>query len=79
MASAAAYPPRLFTLILLSALAVLPVNMFLPSLSNIAQEFQADSALVNLSIAGCAGVAAALQLIMGPLSDRFGRRPVLHC
>jgi MFS transporter, DHA1 family, multidrug resistance protein len=77
MASAADSPPRLFTLILLSALAVLPVNMFLPSLSNIAQEFQADYALVNLSIAGYAGVAAALQLIMGPLSDRFGRRPVL--
>jgi len=77
MISAATSPPRLFTLILLAALAVLPVNMFLPSLSNIAQEFQADYALVNLSIAGYAGIAAVLQLIMGPLSDRFGRRPIL--
>jgi Bcr/CflA subfamily drug resistance transporter len=77
MISAAASPPRLFTLILLSALAVLPVNMFLPSLSNIAQEFEADYALVNLSIAGYAGIAAILQLIMAPLSDRFGRRPIL--
>jgi hypothetical protein len=45
-------PPRLVTLVLLSGLAVVSLNMFLPSLSNIAEEFQADYALVNLSIAG---------------------------
>lgn len=77
MISAATSPPRLLTLVLLSALSVLPVNMFLPSLSNIAEEFQADYTLVNLSIAGFAGTAAVLQLVMGPLSDRFGRRPIL--
>ncbi|TGW06390.1 Bcr/CflA family drug resistance efflux transporter, partial [Mesorhizobium sp. M2D.F.Ca.ET.145.01.1.1] len=47
-----ATPPRLITLILLSALAVLPVNMILPSLPNIAATFRADFALVNLSVAG---------------------------
>ena len=77
MLSAATSPPRLFTLVLLSALSVLSLNMFLPSLSNIAEAFQADYALVNLSVAGYAGMTAVLQLIMGPLSDRFGRRPVL--
>ncbi len=77
MLSAAASPPRMVTLVLLSALSVLSLNMFLPSLSNIAEAFQADYALVNLSIAGYAGTTAVLQLIMGPLSDRFGRRPVL--
>jgi Bcr/CflA subfamily drug resistance transporter len=70
-------PPRLVTLVLLSGLAVVSLNMFLPSLSNIAEEFQADYALVNLSIAGYAGATAVLQLVMGPLSDRFGRRPVI--
>lgn len=69
--------PRLATLIVLSALAVLPVNMFLPSLPNIAHEFQADYGLVSLAISGYAVTAAALQLVLGPLSDRFGRRPVL--
>jgi Bcr/CflA subfamily drug resistance transporter len=67
----------LLTLILLSALSVLSLNMFAASLSNIAEEFQADYALVNLSIAGYAGMTAVLQLIIGPLSDRFGRRPVI--
>ena len=70
-------PPRLITLVLLTGLSVLSLNMFLPSLSNIADEFKADYALVNLSIAGYLGVTAVLQLIMGPLSDRLGRRPVL--
>ncbi len=70
-------PPKLFTLVLLSGLSVVSLNMFLPSLSNIADEFQADYALVNLSIAGYAGMAAVMQLVMGPLSDRLGRRPVL--
>lgn len=69
-------PPRLSTLILLCALSVLPLNVFLPSLSNIAREFQADYALASLSLAGYAVVAATLELVMGPLSDRFGRRPV---
>ncbi len=62
---------------LLTGLSVLSLNMFLPSLANIAEAFRADYALVNVSIAGYLGVTAVLQLIIGPLSDRFGRRPVL--
>lgn len=77
MFAAATSPPRLSTLILLSGLSVLSLNMFLPSLANIAEAFQADYALVTLSIAGYLGITAVLQLIMGPLSDRFGRRPVI--
>ncbi len=69
--------PRLTTLIILSALAVLPVNMFLPSLPNIASDFSAEFPVVNLSIAGFAALAAAVQLVAGPLSDRYGRRPVV--
>ena len=75
--SSATSPPKLSTLVLLTGLSVLSLNMFLPSLSNIAEEFQADYSLVSVSVAGYLGVTAVLQLIMGPLSDRFGRRPVL--
>lgn len=76
MFPAATSPPRLFTLILLSGLSVVSLNLFVASLSNIAEAFQADYALVNLSIAGYAAMAAVLNLIIGPLSDRFGRRSV---
>ena len=69
--------PRLTTLILLSALAVLPVNMILPSLPKIAAAFHADFALVNLSVAGFSIVTALLEAIGGAISDRFGRRPVV--
>lgn len=65
------------TLVLCTALAVLSLNMFLPSLPKIAAEFDADYALVNMSIAGYLAVTAVVQVIAGPLSDRFGRRPVM--
>jgi DHA1 family bicyclomycin/chloramphenicol resistance-like MFS transporter len=77
MVSKPAAPPRLITLILLSALAVLPVNMILPSLPNIAATFHADFALVNLSVAGFAIITAVIEAIGGVISDRFGRRPVV--
>ncbi len=77
MLYAAKSPPRLLRLILLSGLSVVTLNLFVASLSNIAAEFRADYALVNLSIAGYAGMTAILHLIIGPMSDRFGRRPVI--
>ena len=77
MRYSATSPPRIFTLVLLTALSVLSLNMFVPSLSNMAEDFHTDYALVNLSIAGYLAITAVLQLIMGPLSDRYGRRPVL--
>jgi DHA1 family bicyclomycin/chloramphenicol resistance-like MFS transporter len=77
MFNSATTPPKLFTLILLSALTVVTLNMFVASLSNIADEFDVDYALVNLSIGAYAGMTAILQLIIGPLSDRFGRRPLI--
>ncbi|MGH7005684.1 MAG: MFS transporter, partial [Alphaproteobacteria bacterium] len=77
VAAPAAVPPRLTMLVLLSALAVLPVNMILPSLPQIAATFQADFALVNLSVAGYAIATALTEVVAGALSDRYGRRPVV--
>ena len=75
--SARAPAPRLLTLILLAALSTLSLNLFLPSLANISLDFGADYSLVSLSIAGYLGITAVLQLVIGPMSDRFGRRPLL--
>lgn len=68
--------PSLSVLIALSALAILPLNMFVPSLPNIARELDADFALVNLAVAGYAIATAVAHLIAGAMSDRFGRKPV---
>ncbi|MEL6681915.1 MAG: multidrug effflux MFS transporter [Pseudomonadota bacterium] len=70
-------PPSLTTLVLLTGLSVLSLNMFLPSLSNIAEDLEADYATVSLAVAGYLAVTAVIQLVIGPLSDRTGRRPVL--
>ncbi len=70
-------PPRLITLICLTGISTLSLNMFLPSLVSIAADFGAGYAIVSLSIAGYLAATAILQIIFGPLSDRFGRRPVL--
>lgn len=74
---AAQSAPHLVTLIFSTALAVLSLNMFLPSLPRIAADFESSYSLVNLSLGGYLALSAVLQLIMGPLSDRYGRRPVL--
>ncbi|UVE57721.1 MFS transporter [Burkholderia sp. EMB26] len=69
--------PRHATLILLCALSVLPLSLFLPSLPAIVRDLHTDYALVALSLGGYAAVAASLEFVTGPLSDRFGRRPIV--
>jgi DHA1 family bicyclomycin/chloramphenicol resistance-like MFS transporter len=70
-------PPRPAFFILLTAMSVLPVNIYLPALPNIADAFEASFALVNLSVAGYAIATALTEIIAGVLSDRYGRRPVV--
>ncbi|KPU84409.1 MFS transporter [Marinosulfonomonas sp. PRT-SC04] len=70
-------PPHITTLIALTAFSTLSLNMFLPSLASIADDLDADYGTVSLSVAGYLAVTAVVQLIVGPLSDRVGRRPVL--
>ena len=70
-------PPSMVTLVLLTAMGILSLNMFSPSLAHIAEDFGADYGLVSLSVGGYLAITAVLQLILGPMSDRYGRRPVL--
>lgn len=71
--------PRLSTLILLSALCIVPINIFLPSLPHMAAEFGVDYGTASLALAAYALASACLQVVVAPLSDRFGRRPVILC
>lgn len=70
-------PPHIVTLVAISGLGALNMNMFLPSLPNIGSYYAADYALVQLAVSGYLAFTALLQLVIGPMSDRFGRRAVL--
>ena len=75
--SPAKSPPQIVTLVLLTSVSVLSLNMFLPSMGQIAEDLEAEYALVSLALGGYLAVSAVLQLILGPISDRVGRRPVM--
>ncbi len=70
-------PPRLLTLTLLTALSALTLNMILPSLPSMARDLAARESVTALAVSGYMLASAVFQLALGPLSDRFGRRPVM--
>ncbi len=70
-------PPHVMTLVLLASISALNMNIFLPSLPGMAAYFDTDYGFMQLAISAYLGITAVLQLIIGPLSDRYGRRPVL--
>lgn len=62
---------------LLSAIGPLSTDMYLPSMPDIAVTLRASTAQVQLTIS-CYLIGFALgQIVYGPLSDRYGRKPVL--
>jgi DHA1 family bicyclomycin/chloramphenicol resistance-like MFS transporter len=65
------------TLILLAGISALAMNIFLPSLPGMTAYFDTEYRLIQLSVALYLAVNAGLQIIMGPVSDRLGRRPVI--
>lgn len=70
-------PPHVLTLVLLAGIPALSMNIFLPSLPRMTEYFATDYRLMQLSVSLYLGVNAVLQILIGPISDRFGRRPVL--
>jgi DHA1 family bicyclomycin/chloramphenicol resistance-like MFS transporter len=72
-----ATPPHILTLILLSGLGALSMNVFLPSLPSMTAYFDTEYRIIQLSIAVYLGMSAGLQILIGPVSDNIGRRPVL--
>ncbi|TRW97258.1 multidrug effflux MFS transporter [Paracoccus sp. M683] len=70
-------PPHTITLVALSGVSALSMNVFLPSLPGMAQYFDVDYAVMQLSVSGYIAASAVLQLLAGPISDRMGRRPVM--
>lgn len=70
-------PPSIFTMVALVAVASIPLNIFLPSLPAMAEFFEVPYSVMQFAVTGFLIFTGLLQLVIGPLSDRFGRRPVL--
>ncbi|QYX55556.1 multidrug effflux MFS transporter [Roseovarius sp. SCSIO 43702] len=70
-------PPHILTLIVLAGISALALNIFLPSLPGMTAYFRTDYRIMQLSVAVYLGVNAVMQLFVGPLSDKLGRRPVI--
>ncbi len=70
-------PPHVATLVAQASIAALAMNVFLPSLPSMAAYFDTDYAVMQLSVSLYLLVNAVLQIAIGAISDRFGRRPVM--
>lgn len=76
----AAAPPRkrfLVLLVALSATGPVALNIFVPAIPQLTTRFNTDAATVQLTLSLFLLSLASGQLLLGPLSDRFGRRPVV--
>jgi MFS transporter, DHA1 family, multidrug resistance protein len=70
-------PPHIGTLIAIAGLAALSLNIFLPSLAAMALYFRVPYAQMQLTVSAYIATTAVIQIFIGPISDRIGRRPVL--
>lgn len=69
-------PPYLI-LIAMSAVGPISLNIFVPSMPGLQATFGASTGAVQLTLTVYIASIALCQLLYGPLSDRFGRRPLV--
>jgi DHA1 family bicyclomycin/chloramphenicol resistance-like MFS transporter len=67
-------PPHISTLILLSGIGALSMNMFLPSLPQMTIDLETEYSVMQLSVSMYLGFTAITQFFIGPISDKYGRR-----
>ncbi len=73
-----ATPWRLLALLIaMTGVSSLSLNILVPAIPSLVTKFAADPAHVQLTVSLYLLGLAVAQLVFGPLSDRFGRRPVV--
>src|SRR3984893_11477480 len=70
---------RIMLLLLVAMTGVAPISLYLlvPALPQLATTFGRDISIAQMTVSLYMVGIACSQIIMGPLSDKFGRRPVL--
>src|SRR5690349_22252254 len=69
--------PLLALLMATTAIGPATLNMLLPALPQLVVLLAAETSTVQLTLSLYLLSLASAQLLLGPLSDRYGRRPVL--
>src|SRR6266567_7087450 len=67
----------LMMLVAMTGVAPISLYMLVPALPVLATTFGGDIAVAQMTVSLYMVGIACSQLVMGPLSDKFGRRPVL--
>ena len=70
-------PPHILTLTLLAGISALNLSIFLPSLAGMTEYFGTTYATMQIAVSGYFLATAILQILIGPISDRYGRRMVV--
>ncbi|MGI9355848.1 MAG: multidrug effflux MFS transporter [Rhizobiaceae bacterium] len=73
----ASTPPHIATLVVLAGASVMAMNIFLPMLPTIAEELNTTPAMAQYVVTLFLAATGISQLFIGPMADRYGRRPVL--
>ena len=67
----------LFFLVIISAFPPLTIDLYLPALPQMVDVFNTDQSMVNLTLSSYFVTYAVGLLFWGPLSEKFGRKPIL--
>lgn len=71
--------PRAFLacVLVINTTLILAIDMYVPALPGLLHEFDTTASFLNLTMSMFMFVSAFAILVSGPLSDKFGRKPVL--
>ena len=71
--------PRAFLacVLVINASFILAIDMYVPALPLLLEEFDTSASFLNLTMFMFMLVSAFAILVAGPLTDKFGRKPIL--
>ena len=70
-------PPHILTLVMITGMSALSMSIFLPSLAAMTSYFETDYAIMQIALSGYLAATALMQVFIGPISDRYGRRVIV--